>query len=114
LAGTAPKSQIWHPPYQTIGDLVPNGNISGPLARLAEKIGLEATDRSRLVASYRLLRDVRNRDAHFYAANVRTEHFDLVERLFVPCLNILVQCIPQGGATLGQWLEEAPKFIASL
>jgi len=59
-----------------------------------EKILSPGRERDFVSASMKLLAGtIRNRDAHRYAQNVRTSHFDLVRSLFVPAFNILLKSL---------------------
>jgi hypothetical protein len=86
----------------------PLGGLDDIFEKLAGKLTptLSCQDQRRFVIGCRLLKDLRNRDAHIYEQNVREGNFHLVERLLVQCLNILVQCIPEGGGNLlDKWLN---------
>lgn len=114
MTGTAPTAS--RPIFATLGDLVrADHNRTPPLELLAKKANLSDEERTRLIAGYRLLAyAVRNRDAHFYTPGVRESHFYLVERVFVPCFNILIRCIPDGGNALAKYLRDAPTFISDI
>ena len=64
---------------------------------LSTKIGLLGGDKYTLHEGYRILTDVRNRDAHTYHKDVRDADFTLVEESFVPAFDIVVKAIRQGG-----------------
>lgn len=61
---------------------------------LAEKLELEDEDGDLLYAGYRLLAVIRNRDVHTYERDVRNANFYLIGDVFVPCLNLLWQSLP--------------------
>lgn len=53
-------------------------------------------DRTIVSAGFKLLSSaIRNRDAHTYIKNKRQSNFHLVERLFLPALNILLRTVDQ-------------------
>lgn len=114
LAGNVPKAS--RPKFATLGELVnADRGRTPPLELLAQKASLSDKERKRLIAGYRLLAGaVRNRDAHFYTPGVRESHFYLVERVFVPCFNILVGCLPGGADALAKWLKNDRTFISDI
>lgn len=69
----------------------------GTLGNLPEVVGkiLEpGPNRDLVLASIKLLAStIRNRDAHRYAQNVRAFHFHLVNSLFVPAFNVLIESL---------------------
>ncbi len=53
-------------------------------------------NRDLVIAGVKLLAStIRNRDAHWYAENVRAFHFHAVQSLFVPAVNILLASLDQ-------------------
>jgi hypothetical protein len=74
---------------------------TGTLERLIRdsfaKLSIHEDKRKLLVAGYTLLKDIRNRDLHWFAPAVREKDFRFVGPIFVPCLNILASCVPKGG-----------------
>lgn len=111
---TKDPPMVSRPTFGTMGQLV-NSTGNSPFQSLATKTNLSDENRTLLIAGYRLLASaIRNRDAHFYTPGVREDHFDLIESVFVRCLNILVGCLPGGGGALGKWLPDAPKFIQNI
>jgi len=70
----------------------------GTLGKLPlEQIVKPGREQDLVLASIKLLAStIRNRDAHRYAHNVRTFHFHLVRRLFIPAFNILLASLDKG------------------
>ena len=61
-----------------------------------DKVPANINDQRLVSASIGLLASsIRNRDAHRYTQNVRSFHFHLVPKLFVPALNILLSNVDQ-------------------
>lgn len=59
-----------------------------------KQLGETAEEKALISASFKLLSgSIRNRDAHCYAQDVRAFHFNAIERLFVPALNILLRSL---------------------
>ena len=52
---------------------------------------IDGERKTALTKGCKLLKDIRNRDAHDYKANKRRPKFKSVEKLFVPAFNILVE-----------------------
>jgi hypothetical protein len=107
--------------FGTLGDLSytgkrKNGAQNVPLLdKLCKSAGASSAQRDKLIAAYQLLgRSIRNRDAHAYVPNVRDAHYHLVPELFAECFNMLISWLPNGAATLVEWMQEAPKYIESL
>ncbi len=68
---------------------------SSYFAKLRQKGRLSDEKFRLVVAGYRVLGEaIRNRDAHTYVRDVRGGHFHLVEKLFVPCFNALLEALP--------------------
>lgn len=66
-----------------------------------------ASDRASnlIVAAFELLRSgIRNRDTHAYVPNVRANHIQLVEALFMPAFNACVQFHQDPTEITRQWL----------
>jgi hypothetical protein len=106
------KSDRWMPPEvgQSLDDWANNmhqeelgwscgtlGNLVGGKKHFFKGLCLEAADRKQLEAGYRLLTNFRNRDLHTFIPSVREMDFRFVGQVFVPCLNILAGCMPNGG-----------------
>ncbi len=73
----------------------PLGNyVRSHIRPLAEKLELEDEDGDLLYAGYKLLAVIRNRDVHTYESDVRNSNFRLIGEVFVPCLNLLWQSLP--------------------
>lgn len=90
--------------YRTMGSMVYGPNYLKQLAS-HPNVKLSVDERAMLIAGYRLLAaEIRNRDAHLYVRDVREDDFPLVQRVFVPCLNTLVKCIPGGSKALAKML----------
>lgn len=104
FTGQGPK--IVRPTYLTMD------RLAHLFDSLAKNLKLGDKDRFLLVAGYKLLASsIRNRDAHFYTPGVREGHFYLVKKVFVPCFNVLVRCLPDSGNALGDWLHDAHGYI---
>ncbi len=100
--GKGPRTQSDQ--YKTMGKLT-QGNPS-PLGYLVDKSNRPDRDRTLLIAAYKFLASaVRNRDAHYYAKDVRDADFRLVGLLFVPAFNILLDCLPEGDPILCELLS---------
>ena len=61
------------------------------LRTLCECRTIHGERKTALIAGYKLLTKIRNRDAHNYKANKRRLNFKSVEKKFVPAFNILVE-----------------------
>lgn len=91
------------------------GDLQEALKRLSDVVDLEEKQRQMILQVYERLRsEIRNRDAHAYIPNVRASHFDFVRDECVPCLNLLISCLPISPQEINKWSDEAPQFIASL
>jgi hypothetical protein len=103
--------------FGTIGGLTweEKGNPS-PLEQLARKFHAQPEETHLLLGAYTVLGStIRNRDAHAYVPNVRASHFWLVDDLFMPALNLLIEWIPKGeGQLVNEWQASAGKFIQGL
>jgi hypothetical protein len=58
-----------------------------------EVLGLNPGEIQNVKDPIRHLSDVRNRDAHWYEANVRNEEFQYVESEYVPALNLILDAV---------------------
>lgn len=68
------------------------------LRELSDKLGSPEAERKELKAAYKYLTQVvRNRDAHSYVANQRRKDLLVVEPIFVPAFNKLVQAMRDRG-----------------
>lgn len=104
--------------YGTMGNLCYDSkkkNTTAFLKQLCSTVDAMQSDQERLLAAYGLLAlTIRNRDAHAYRPKERQSHFWLVPDLFCGCLNLLLQWLPGGAATLTTWKNDAASFIATL
>lgn len=70
-----------------------------PLGAIVDLVGSlvdKGSHRGLVTASIKLLAGtIRNRDAHRYAESVRSLHFNAVEDIFVPSLNVLLSTLDQ-------------------
>ena len=70
--------------------LNPDSPRSGLLMKACTSSSMDSPDIDRVLVAYIfLIQTIRNRDAHFYAKNIREEQFYLVPELFVPCFNAI-------------------------
>ena len=101
LNGTAAKvDQI---AYGTLGDYYGKKVASSYFGKLRGKGKLSDEKFRLVVAGYRVLGEaIRNRDAHTYVRDVRGGHFYLVEKLFVPCFNALLEALPNAQISSGR------------
>ena len=97
--------------FGTLGDL--NGQ-KGPLWKLCQAAQASAEEQQSITSAYKKLVAIRNRDAHAYIPNVRTNHFEIVGTAFVPCFNLLTSWLPDGFEGICRWSDEAPQIIAAL
>jgi hypothetical protein len=96
--------------FGALGDLQ-----NGPLKELCNAANASAQDQQWVLATYDLLgKSIRNRDAHAYVPNVRDSHFNLVDGIFTPCLNLLVSWIPCEKSVINDWMDQAPNFTDSI
>lgn len=90
-------------------------DLQKPLRQLCAAVHLEENQRQVILKVYKHLgSEIRNRDAHAYVPNVRTAHFDYVRDECVPCLNLLISCLPGGAAEIAKWTEDPQEYIASV
>lgn len=92
----------WARALQTERDGWHCGTLESLIRSSFTELSICDDERILLVAGYKLLKDIRNRDLHRFALNVREGDFGFVGRIFVPCLNILAACVPGGCAAANQ------------
>lgn len=93
LRGTAPK--VHQITYGTLGDYYGRRRSATYFGKLRQNGRLSEEKFRLVVAGYRLLGEaIRNRDVHSYFREARGGHFYLVEKLFVPCFNALLEALP--------------------
>lgn len=69
---------------------------TGTLVKLPiAKLVAGSPEKDLAMAAFKLLRDMRNRDAHHYAQNVRALQFQAVPKLLVPLLNVALRSLDQ-------------------
>ena len=93
--------------YGTMGDLT---------NKILKSLFLNSngSQKNLVISSYKLLgTTIRNRDAHAYVEDVRESHFYLVEKLFVPSFNILLNSVDGLSTKLSEWRCEAAGTSAS-
>jgi hypothetical protein len=100
--------------FGTLGDLNGKKGQKGKLWNLCQSAQASAEERQTITSAYKKLAAIRNRDAHAYIPNVRTDHFEVVSTSIVPCLNLLTSWLPYGVEDFCRWSDEAPQFIAAL
>ncbi len=100
--------------FGTLGDLNGKSGHKGKLWQLCQSARASAEEQQTITSAYKRLAAIRNRDAHAYIPNVRTDHFEVVGTSIVPCLNLLTSWLPYGVEDFCRWSDEAPKFIAAL
>ena len=89
-----PEEAVSYPEYGTLHAYY-EGPGKGRLTLLKDKVGLSDSDYCLHYAGFKLMATaIRNRDIHSYVRNVRHDNFYLIEQVFVPCLNVLAQSLP--------------------
>ncbi|MBU0495064.1 MAG: hypothetical protein KKA73_11675 [Chloroflexi bacterium] len=79
--------------YGTLGALLHVSNSSYSQSKLGQLFTDNSVQRDLVIASYKLLKDIRDRDVHNYTMNVRSFHFHAVEDLFLPAFNELLSLL---------------------
>jgi hypothetical protein len=101
--------------FGTLGQLYRHRPPNDALKRLCAVVNADNKQQALLLDAYKFLAsDIRNRDAHAYVPNVRDNHFAVARDQFVPCFNFLISWLREGQQVITKWMEDAPRFVASL